>query len=434
MRSYLDNIAYNFAAQGICLFAGLVSNILVARLLGPEGKGVVVLLANYISIVVIIFMFGMSEGNVFYISKKSYTQSSIISTNFVHTIIITIIFVICSLLIKDLLLVSVLKGVQNKFFYLSLLLFPLQFIFLHCITMLQGFKLLKEYSLSFVIRALALLLMQVILVPIWNVAGAVIALILSVFSAIIFSLIRLFRNNFSLGIPNLKFFKDSLFFGVKSQIGLLLNFFERRLDYFFVNIFLEPIQVGFYSVAVIVAELPWYFPNAVGTVIFPEITSKEKSEAYRFVAFICRNTIVITLFIAIVVGILANILIKIIFGPRFMPAIIPLQLLLPGIIFLAINRVICVGFSGTGRPELGTLTVVFSFITTVVLDLLLIPRIGIRGAALASSFSYFTSALAGLIIFKKISHLRFSDLLLFKPADLKKYGLIKNWVLKRWRK
>lgn len=428
MRNYFENIAYNFAAQTICLGAGLLSNIIVARLLGPEGKGIIVLLSNYISILVIIFMFGMSEGNAYYLSKGSYAHSDVLSTDFFHTIAMTIVFFALSLLLKNVLTATFLKGIPTQFFYISLFLFPVQFIYLHFITILQGNKKLKDYSLSFVIRSITLLILQIFLIPIWNVSGGIVALILSVIIINVFNVTKLLQTNFNLRIPNFNFLRDSLLFGIKSQVGLLLNFFERRLDYFIVNLFLEPVQVGLYSAAVIIAELPWYLPNAVGTVIFPEITSKKKEEAYRFVAFVCRNTIFITLIITVIIGFLSGILVKFIFGSRFIASILPLQILLPGIIFLALNRIICVGFSGTGRPELGTLTVVFSFIMTLVLDLLLIPKSGIKGASLASTVSYFTSALAGLIIFHKISHLPFADIILFKISDLKKYSVITKYI------
>lgn len=423
MPKHLANITYNFGAQAICLILGLISNMVVARLLGPEGKGIIALLFNYISISVIILMFGMSEGNVYYLSKGSYPQSVILSTNIYHTIFMSLIFFAISLSLKDVLLTNILKGVNTRYFFLSFLIFPFQFIYLHLITLLQGHKRLKDYSISAVFRSVAMVIFQIIFIPIWGVVGGLSAIILSTLGVNTINLIKLLKTDISLKFPNISFVKKSLFFGIKSQIGLLLNFFERRLDYFIINIFLDPIQVGYYSVAVVLAEIPWYFPNAVGTVIFPEITSKKKNDAYQYVALITRNTIAITIIILIVVGLCASPAIKLIFGNRFLASVSSLLILLPGILGLAINRVICAGFSGTGRPELGTLTVVFSSITTVILDFLLIPSMGINGAALASTISYFTSATVGLIIFHKISKIKLADTLFFKIADLKQYSV-----------
>ncbi|MGB9721758.1 MAG: polysaccharide biosynthesis C-terminal domain-containing protein [bacterium] len=424
MRNYIENVAYNFATQTICLIAGLISNIVIARLLGPEGKGIITLLSNYVSIAVIIFMLGMSESNVFYLSKGSFSQSDILSTDLFHLTFMTIVFLTFSLLLKNIFLTGFLKGINDYFFFMSLLYFPMQFLYLHLITILQGHKCLKDYSLSFLLRSLTLLILQLLFIPHWNISGGLVALILSTLTVNLINLSKLPRKNNKLCIINIDFLRKSVFFGIKSQIGLLLNFLDRRLDFFIINSFLNPIQVGYYSVAVIIAEIPWYFSNAVGVVLFPEITTKEKNQSYQLIAFICRNTIIITVGLIIIVILCANLFIRLIFGLKFVESIVPLQLLLPGVIGLAINRIICAGFSGTGRPELGTLTVVFSSVATIVFDFLLIPRLGIKGASLASTISYFISAVTGIILFRRISNLCFSDILLFKISDLKKYSQI----------
>ncbi len=60
-------------------------------------------------------------------------------------------------------------------------------------------------------------------------------------------------------------------------------------------------------------------------------------------------------------------------------------------------------------PELGTMMVAFSFVETIILDFVLIPRIGVIGAAIASSVAYITSALVGLFIFTRLYQVRVVD-------------------------
>jgi len=66
---------------------------------------------------------------------------------------------------------------------------------------------------------------------------------------------------------------------------------------------------------------------------------------------------------------------------------------------------------------LNTWIAVASLVITVSLDLLLIPRMGIRGAAIASSLSYGLTAVLSLLVFVRESGLRVRDALCVRKED-----------------
>ncbi|OGU55587.1 MAG: hypothetical protein A2V66_15645 [Ignavibacteria bacterium RBG_13_36_8] len=434
MNRYIKNVSMTFTAQAFGLVLSLISNILIARFLGPHGKGVLALLFNYVSIAVVVLMFGISESNVFFIGNRKYKQNEILSTVILHSILISSLFIVISLLFRNWITLNMLKNVEYQYFTLALFIFPFQFVFLHQTTVLLGNKNIKAYSAASIIRALIVLAFQIILIPKFGIIGGLIAFIAGVAIINVVNFFFLFRKDPNIGLPNIKYLKNALVFGMKSQIGLVLNFFERRLDFFIVNYFLNASQLGLYSMAVMIAELPWYLPNAVGTILFPEVASKvDLKESYYLVARITRNTLFITFLSCLCIAIIGGIAIKLFFGERFMPSLNPLRLLMPGIVALAVNRVICSGFSGRGRPELGTYTVILSSIVTVVLDILLIPKFGINGAAIASTCAYLTSAIVGIILFVRISGISARGLLIVTKDDLRIYPAQFKQLIRRVR-
>ena len=61
---------------------------------------------------------------------------------------------------------------------------------------------------------------------------------------------------------------------------------------------------------------------------------------------------------------------------------------------------------GAGRPGLNSLAQAAGLVVTVTLDLVLIPRIGVMGAAIASCFAYLTTTAMLLVFFRVLTHAR----------------------------
>ncbi len=400
-------------------------------MLGPSGKGIISLLQNYFLILVAIFMFGMSEGNIYYLSNRRYTHRAVFSNVLFHTLILSLLIIVLSFLLRNWLISHFLKNINEEYYLISLWLFPSFFLFLHTTTMLLGHKNIVGFNTVTAARFLTILLFLILLIPRYNIKGALIATVLGFTIADIIGILSLS----SYGPPTLAvsigFLKSAFIFGSKSQVGLILSRIDRRLDIFIINLFLNPAQVGFYAVAVAMAELPWYISNAIATVLFPEVSGMAKKDAYKFTAFVCRNTLFVVFGFSTCVFIAGGMLLKIIFGAQFVESLTSLRFLIPGIVILSVNKVLCAGFSGTGRPEYGTCTATFSAIATVILDFLLIPVMGIKGAAIASTIAYFISASTGIILFKKLSGFPLRNFLLVTREDISKYPIFFRKLIRR---
>ena len=114
---------------------------------------------------------------------------------------------------------------------------------------------------------------------------------------------------------------------------------------------------------------------------------------------------VILVLIGLGVGFFAEEIITIIFKEDFVCAVLPLKILLVGTVIRgSIAQPIGGSLSGIGRPDLMLKIIAVIAIINVTLDIILIPRIGIVGAAIATTMSLSAGALINLsIVIKHLS-------------------------------
>ncbi len=86
-------------------------------------------------------------------------------------------------------------------------------------------------------------------------------------------------------------------------------------------------------------------------------------------------------------------LIPLVFGADFADSVLPLLLLIPGTCAFALNNIYAAYLGGIGRPALNLRVALVSLAVGLTLDILLIPVVGIAGAAVATTVSYTTATL-----------------------------------------
>jgi O-antigen/teichoic acid export membrane protein len=341
------------------------------------------------------------------------------------------VVVAVAVLLRNWIIIHFLRNIEENYFLIALCLFPSLFFFQHFDAMLLGHKQFVQFNIITISRYLSFFLLLIFLIPAYNVKGALWASIIGLVCANVIAFMYLLKHGPPRLSISLSFLKKSFIYGTKSQIGLILSQVNRRLDIFIINLFLDPGHVGYYTIAVVVAEFPWYISQAAATTLFPEASGMKRKDAYVFAAFVCRNVLFIVVCLSILLSLVGKVLITTVFGSDFIISVMPFQLLLLGIVALSINKVLCAGFSGTGRPEYGTYTAAVAAIMTVTLDLLLIPVYGINGAAVASTGAYLAAATTSVILFRNLADLPLREFLVIKRADISKYPAFFRKLKKR---
>jgi stage V sporulation protein B len=214
-------------------------------------------------------------------------------------------------------------------------------------------------------------------------------------------------------------FDDVARYSISAYGANLVQFANYRLDVFLVAFYVGIREVALYTMAVNIAQLLWLPSSALQTVLFPRLASffnadQRAAEA----AQVMRLILFVTILGALIMGILAPWGMTLLFGIRYSSSIFPFWLLLPGITTFCVANVLCGYLAAIGKPQLNLLISLSGLFVTLSLDFALVPHWGMIGAAIASSTSYFVSAAFALYFFKRESGYQVTRTLLLTFEDI----------------
>ena len=427
IRLFKDSIII-FSAQIGVLFLSLFATVIVARNLGPEGKGIYSLVFLTVSSLFVFLNMGIGSSNTFMLGKKNASPNLIVNNSVFITIILSTVPFSLIVFLPSRLLSAILPHISISFIYLGLISLPLIFLIEYFNGILLGLELYKKLSFGRICYSGCILLFLFIAFKIFSsgIEGAIVATILGTLAGVIFMVYVLIkakvltrRIKITTGLM-----WDTLKFGSKLQVSNMIQFFNYRLDTFIVNYFLSPLHVGLYTAAVSFAELIWHIPNAISQNLFVASSKSKTNKIDEVTILIFRQTLFLVSIVAVLFLFLGRFLIIILLGNRFAGAYLPFKWLLIGVVALSTSKVIAADMVGRGYPGYCSMIATISLVFTIVLDLLLIPRYGITGAAIASSISYTVSALLFILIFKRITKINLKKLFIPGQRDLKLYKAV----------
>lgn len=202
-----------------------------------------------------------------------------------------------------------------------------------------------------------------------------------------------------------------LVYGLKFYLATVANAINYRLDALIVNAQLGSREVGLYSIAVGACELLLFVPISVTFVFYPKIASVREEMRDRMTLVTLGVSLYVVVVGALIMEVVVPRLITMVFGPAFAGGIPAAHWLLPGMIALTVVRILSYASAGLGRPEHATYATIIGVGGTIPLDLLLIPRMGIVGAAMASTIAYSLSAISILVLFVRLRKLTVPEVL-----------------------
>jgi O-antigen/teichoic acid export membrane protein len=423
--AFIKSVSITLLTRIFTLMIGIATSIIIARALGPKGQGIYSLVMLLPITIVSFFNLGIGRSSTYYIGIDTYSLRKLIGTILTFSLIINTVSIIVAFVTVLYFGNSILPGIPQGFLLLSLLLIPLQLFFLHSFSgILLGFQKFKEYNLILVAQSASLFFLAVLfLIKLdTGIIGAINANLLSLLLSNIMACFCIFKspNKISFSLRLDKTILSALInFGYKVQLNTVLAFLHLRIDTFLLNLFLNPVAVGFYVISVGIAERLWIFSQAISTVLYPRIASmKSENQKNLFTAIIARYTFFISILGAILIFFLSNWLIQLLYSDSYLPAVEPLQILLIGVIAISVERILANDILARGKPMINTRITFLALVANIILNIFLIPRYGIIGAAWATSISYSTNTMIKLIIFSRITGLKISETIIIRPNDI----------------
>lgn len=421
---FIKNVLGTFGTRQLLLLLNFATSVLVARVLGPKKLGIFSLVTTFPILVTAFANIGIPQANIYFIGKKKNAFSDVSSNCLIFCIVIGLMAIAICYLLKDYVLKTLLKGV-NAVYLLSIIpIIPLVLLNGFLLSMLRGTNRFRLFNLGRLLSSLlgfgGLVFALIILSS--GISGAILSVIVvtiltSAYYVSVVNNFAPFKRRFN---PLLA--RNSIIYGFKSYLQNLVGFLQYRLDLFLIAFFLGKDDVAYYAVAAAVAGVIWHIPDSIGTVLFPKLSSTEKTEViHHLTSIACRHTIFITGIAAVMLFAASGFLIKRIYGIEYTSAIRPLLILLPGVVMMSIYKVLTRNFSSRNRQQISVVAAASALILNVGLNVLLIPQLGITGVALSSTVSYSVTSGMLLVFFLKESGSGLKETVLMDRGDFRVY-------------
>lgn len=421
---FLFNVNVVFLSQVVIYGLAFILRVVLARGLGDSGLGTYALFFNAVLVAGGVANLGIGLGNIYFLNKKTYSYEVLLAGSLSAVVMTS--FVSWAILGGYTLAVGERLFVGGRSFWLYAAALPAVVAYVILTSFLHGSS-----------RFLALSVVAVV----QGTSAVIAATVLSALDALdVFAALALWTGSFlgadlvALALvgprridvpavirPRWRVLRDQIRYGAQGQIANLAALFNYRLDQFLVAAWVSRAGVGHYTVAVGLGESVWWISSAVSMVLLPRLTGMDRQRAGETTPVVCRNTLLVSVVASIGLVAVSPLAVRVLFGREFDPAVTPLLLLMPGIIAGSATRVLGSYLFSQGRIIYNTYATFIALGATVALDLLLIPPLGVNGAAIASSAAYACALAATAYWYSRVSGRSASEALLVQPADAQYY-------------
>ncbi|WP_425806324.1 oligosaccharide flippase family protein [Desulfitobacterium sp. Sab5] len=429
---FTKSVTITFFSNLLLFFLSIINTTVLSRVLGPEGKGVVDVANNFLSFATLILGMGFAASTVFFLGKKKDALNAIIGNNIVVTLVSSLVLIPFYFLHLHFHF-KFLAGVSNIQMLAVLVTVPLVNFKSAMINVLLGLQDMVEYNrINVIDKILSLVLLIIFLLIAVNPTAAIVSILIGTLAICLLQIYILILKRKQAPRVERGLMKDMFGYGLKAQFGNIVQKLNYRLDVFIVNYYLPIDQVGIYSIAVALGETLWGVTGSIATVVFPIASSStDKKGMMPFTNQITRVSFTLIAGFSVILALISKPLILIWLGRDFITATGALLWLLPGISIFSVSNILASYLAGVGLVEKNIYSSIASGIVTVVLDIFLIPRIGIIGASIATSLSYIVFTLMTIIFYINYTHARWQDILILKKSDM---GQIIRFIKSRLRK
>ena len=405
--SFVSNLATVMGGQVSCALVALLVQVCYARFLGPAGRGELGICLMTIALGTIVGGLGCELPLVVWTAgSKGHPAEwvpAVVWAGFLGSAVASSV----GALIYWTWHPAFLKGMTPTLAAAVLAGIPLNIAVSYLMAILTGlerFRLRAVLALANQLFGLAGILILILIygrTPAVALIGSELGMLAS--AVITAALLRDFlRGALNLRVATREFWSATSL-GVRGQLGNIATFFNYRLDVFVVNYFLDTAQVGIYAVGVVVAEGLWQIPQAAALALFPRTARTLNTGAAEFTCRVVRQVLLVACITAAGLALVSPFAIPRLFGAQFSASVAVIWWILPGVIALSLAKLFAADLGARGKPEFSSIAAFIALVVTVALDFILIPRMGINGAALASSASYILNAmLLGMALKREI--------------------------------
>jgi O-antigen/teichoic acid export membrane protein len=407
----IKDIQWAFISLAVSSLVHFLLRVVLGRELGASGLGIYTLVFVIYLLGMQFAAFGLGAALTKYIAEhignlkkiKAFVSSGLIGSLLSGLAIGIFLFVFSGV-------------IANNFFHipemedlLKITAFCFPFIAMQKVVIgtLNGLRKMKYFAFVNIVQNVSVFVLSFVLVIFLKkgVNGAVIGLVIPTILVSLFSLVFIkdfFERPsklFNTVLKTLSWF--GIFVVLINSIGLI----NTQIDSILIGHFMTEADVGYYAIAVILIQGITLLPHAIHRVTTPTIAMyhgrNDNENIKKLIKEAVFKTFLITVSLIVALAIFGKLIISILFTTEFLPAYTPLLILLVGYTIYA--PLISAGavLSSIGKINISLRVAVLNVTINTILNIILIPKFGIVGAATATSSSLIMLVVINLILYRR---------------------------------
>ncbi len=403
-----NDYTLSVATQITTAIVGVISSAFSTRYLGVEYKGDYGYISQVANIIVLILNLGIYQS--FSYNYKKYGHDIIykyINIIFFQFVVLLSVMIILQIIIKDLI------------FCMIIVLVPFNILKLQYnnIVLIEKIRLYFFFSVfNSVFSTLCFIGLYLWVTPgiIYMVMLTVIVDIITIVAYTTYLKIvpRFWRVDFS-------FLKSILRFGFIPMLSALLATINYSIDIVFIKNMGLHEELSYYTLAASIIGYVWLLPDAFKSVLFSKSGKKFDKEN---IVFSSQISIFFIFLCLIGFAMFGRFFIKLMYGVAFLDSYTVTILLMLGAFSMSVYKILGIVLVSQGRRYAHFASLLISALINIFLNMLLIPQIGMYGAAIASVCSYTVCGGILLIYFCKIYNMNPIHLLFISKNSIHLIG------------
>lgn len=395
MKETNTNNSYKKLFSNTIIFAigSFSSKILVFILLplytsalSQEAYGVADLLVQSANLLIPIVTLAITESVIRFGLDKKYNKKTVFTTS--------LLIILCGMIILAAVMpfISMIKYVKGHGILLYVYVF-VACIKLHVSEFIRAKQYVKLYAFNGILTTFSMLILNIIFLLVLKIGvlGYLLAIVLSdVISILFLTYIAQLYKYFSLKSLKKSVMKQMLVFSVPLMPAMIMWWITNVSDRFLVQGYLgegaNGIYAAAYKIPTIITTIYSMFNQAWNLSAITEYDSKKKEKFYSNV-FNSNQSIIYVVAGGILLFLIP--LTEILMSDKFFIAYKYTPILVLASIFTCFTSFFGSIYAATKKSKNSLYTILFGAILNIILNIILIPRIGINGASIATVVSYF---------------------------------------------
>lgn len=390
------------------IFVGFTNTVILNRYLGPELKGEYAVIINFLTLISIVFNLGIYQS--FPNFKREHSDKSEDLINKYINLFIFQFFIYLIIGVLGFYLI-------NDFGYaLALLFMPVSVI----AQQLGFLMLIEDIKFRSIISVLGAIIKLVVTIAIFVFTRKDLLLVFLAYAVgnlgfMIIAYLVKFKKRLRIIKFDFLFTKKVLKFGFLPMLSMLLVTLNYKLDIFMLKEMSTLKDVGLYSVGVGLAEYAWIVPDIFKDVLFSRTANNDSIESIKFSLRVSTTIIMILI---VFIGLFGKKFIGFMYGIDFVDAYRITFYLFFGVFSMVFFKIIGTLYIAKGNRKIYFYTLSISVLMNIFVNMLMIPKYGISGAALASVISYTFSGSIFLFNFTRVYNVKLIEVLFLTKKDL----------------